>query len=390
MMNDGTKLQEIAENPFDCFFFRRFLGFLSLAFGSLILFSCRTTSPNDHIVINAAKSDALIYSTSDERTALSHGERLEDLKDLRDRLNLFVKANRSDLGAMFTLAQVHVALGDLESAESLCRQILRKDLKNTNARKVLGQIALKRGQGDLALIYFSAIGGVNSKDSSIINMIAQIELQKGNNSAAMALYKKAIRLDPNDHAARMNLGVLYIKHRQMSLASVEFERILQTEPQHLDAQIHMAIVMISRQEFKQAKDLLENVLDIDQDNPLALYNLAVAYQLEKDYDTAIEYLKKYVASKRGSAPDHQQAFALMNKIQKSQAAAGEEVSDDEIEAIAADLKKEEQNPKKAKTIKAKVASKSSTPKVNTQNQPQKASFYGSEGEEIEDLERTLK
>jgi Flp pilus assembly protein TadD len=347
-----------------------------VAFGSFLFVACRATNSSDHIVVNASKSDALIYSTSDERTALLHGERLEDLKGLRDRLKEHLKPNRSDLEAMFTLAQV--------------RQMLRKDLKNSNARKVLGQIALKRGQGDLALIYFSNLGGVNSKDASVINMIAQIELQKGNSSTAMALFKKAIRLDPNDHAARMNLGVLYIKHRQMSLASVEFERILQTEPHHLDAQIHMAIVMISRQEFEQAKDLLENVLDVDQDNPLALYNLSVAYKLQKDYESALDYLKKYVDSKRGTASDHQQAYALMNKIQKSQATEGQEVSDDEIEKIASDLKKNEQSPKKPKPVKTKVAAKAAVVKEDNAKKQTKENLSTSDGEEIEDLERTLK
>lgn len=366
-----------------------------IGIGSIIAFilsGCRTTKAEDNILLNSTQTDGVIYSTNDERTAFNHKERVEDLSDLKIRLTEYVKKNKSDLNALGTLAQVNVALGDLNTAEDLCRTMLRKDLKSNLARKILGQIALRRGQHDLALIHLSNIGGTNSKDASVINMIAQIELFKGNNGAAMSLFKKAIRLDSNDSAARMNLGVLYIKHRQMSLASVEFERVLKADPKNLDAKIHLAIVMLGRGETAAAKDLLEEVLDIDSDNPLALYSLAVAAKSQKDYDSAIDYLKQYIASKRGKSIDNNQAFALINTIQRAQSTDGNSVSDDEIQSMANDIRKDEKSPanKQSQPKKSQKVAQKTPNSATTKEAKTAATIPDYEADDISTLEQALK
>jgi len=58
--------------------------------------------------------------------------------------------------------------------------------------------------------------------------------------------------------------------------------------------------------------------------------------------------------------------------------------------MAADLKKNDQEPRKVNSDKSKVAVKTQTPKKAPPPAEQKASFYGSDGEDIEDLENKLK
>lgn len=353
------------------------------------ILSCKTVDQSDPVRLNNAQTDGSIYSTSDLRTGLNNADRIERLKSLEQNLRDFIKVHPSDLQAIANLAQVLVVLDDLSGAENQCRVLLRKDLKNQDARRVLAQIAIRRGQYDLASIHLTNIGGVNSRDSSVINMLAQLELQKGNPTYAMALFKKAIRLDPQDSATRMNLGVLYVKYRQMPLASVEFERILKSDPGHVDAKVHLAIVKIARGENAEAKEMLEGVLDIDDSNPLALYNLAVISKHEKDFDEAISYLKRYIESGRGVPKDNELAFNMLNQIQRFQTASGESVSDDDIQEMAAASRKassQRRNPR---------ATASSGNRSNSTNRPIAAkrssqSNGESESEEISDLERALK
>jgi Flp pilus assembly protein TadD len=362
----------------------------TIAIAALYLSGCRSTEVEESILLSSNETEAVIYSTNDQRTTLNHDERTADLVALKKRLLEHVGKNKSDLVALGALAQVNVALGDLNAAENVCRTILRKDLKSPMARKILGQIALRRGQHDLALIHFTNIGGVNSKDASVINMLAQIELFKGNNNVAMSLFKKAIRLDPNDNAARMNLGVLYIKHRQMGLAAVEFERVIKAEPKNLEAKIHLAIVMMGRGEIAAAKELLVEVLSLDGDNPLVLYNLAVAAKLEKDFDDAIEYLKQYIASKRGKAMDNNQAFALINKIQRAQAGEGSGVSDEEIQEMAKNIQNDQKSAKNQRSSQknaSKVAHKSPKETKATKKSSTVSDF---EGDSVSELEQALK
>ncbi len=181
----------------------------------LAVTACKTTQGNVANV-DKARGEVELYSAGDKRTTLDEPAKLEEVKHTEKRLKAHLRKNRDDIESLISLAQVQVVLGDLESAEKNCKTALRRDLKNKDARKVLAQISMRRGNHDLAAIFLSGVGGSSSKDSGVLNMLALIELEKANNSAAMALFKRAIKVNPTDLAARMNLGVLLLKYRQLA------------------------------------------------------------------------------------------------------------------------------------------------------------------------------
>ena len=304
------------------------------AFAALFLASsCRTTEPQA-ASIDRSRGEVAFYSSGDKRTTLDEPDKQEQLRAVVARLKAQLKSNRNDVDALISLSRAQVALGDLENAEKNCRTVLRIDLKNPEAKKTMAEIAMRRGNNDLAAIFLTGIGGTGSKDSSVLNMLAMIELGHGNNAGAMALFKRAISLNPGDLAARMNLGVLLLKYRQLDQAAVEFERVLRAAPGHTDAKLHLAVIKAARGEVGQAEVMLKDVLKGDEGNPLALFNLAVVLRDQGKYDDAMDTLKSYLKAARGKAKDSDKVMALIDDIQKRQAANGERVSDEDIQAMA--------------------------------------------------------
>jgi Tfp pilus assembly protein PilF len=315
--------------------------FVGLAAWAFAAAGCQTTNPSVANV-DKVKGEVSLYSTGDARSSLADPTKLASVKKTEQALKEHLRTHRTDVEAMLALAQVQVAGGDLEAAEKNCFTALRHDLKNRDARKILAEIAIRRKNYDLASIFLTGAGGEAAKDSSILNMMALVELARNDNSGAMALFKKAIQINANDLAARMNLGVLLLKYRQLAQASVEFERVLKAVPNHSDAKLHLAIIMATRGQNDEAKKLLEDVLGQDEKNPLALYNLAVLLRDTQQYDDAMDRLKEYMKSERGKPTDNDQVFALIDDVQKNQAAKGD-LSDDEIEAMAAEMGKAQQH-----------------------------------------------
>lgn len=309
-----------------------------LAGSAVILALSACTTTRSHVAnVDTTRGEMSYYSTADRRTSLSDRDNLASMQATEKKLQDHLRKKRGDVEATLALASVQVAKGDLDSAEKTCQAVLRRDLKNKEAKKILAQIAMRRGKYDMASIFLSSIGGAQTKDSNVLNMLAMIELQRGNNGTAMGLFKQAIKINGNDLASRMNLGVLLVKFRQLPQAAVEFERVLKAVPGHTDATIHLAIVRSSQGKHDEAERMLKSVLSVDRQNPLALYNLAVVQKASENYGDALDSLKVYMKSARGRAKDNEQVFALIEDIQKDQAAKGKRVSDEEIQAMAASV-----------------------------------------------------
>ncbi len=367
------------------------LGYVAAVVGlALVSGACKTTTPAAQV--DKVRGEITLPSSGDVRTALPDGSSQTDVRRSASALTRKTSGKSAESQDLLDLAQLQLVQGDMDGADASARRVLRMDTKSREARKTLAQVALRRSQIDLAEIFLNAIGGVDTKDSSVLNMLAMIELKRQNNARATALFKRALQVNPNDIAVRMNLGVMYLKYRQLGPASVQFERVVKVAPSHQDAKLHLAIIASARGENDKAEAIYKSILREKKDNPLALYNLAVLQKREGDYDDAIDSLKTYLRTAQGQSGSTDEVFALIDSINREKAAKGEEVSDREIQALAAKMSEKRDvataspaRKKPAKDTKAEKAEETfEMPAEEPAKQPSKSS-----GDEIEDLEREL-
>lgn len=298
--------------------------------------ACKTSGNASRL--DEDRGELVLQSSGDKNSVLP------DLKESRvasktvEKLDKEIENNPRDVDSLLNLAQVQLLRGDLNQAEENCRKALRVDLKNRDAKKIMAEVAIRRGNHDMAAIILNGLGGAATKDSQILNMMALIALKKGENAAALAYFKKALSANPTDVAVRMNLGVLYLEYRQLAAASVEFERVLGIVPDHGDAKMHLAVIKASRGDLNSAESTYREVLARDRANPVALYNLAVVQNQKGDYDDALESVKSYMKTPYARSSETAEIFALIEDIKRRKTAKGEKVSDNEINVLAAKLR----------------------------------------------------
>ena len=369
---------------------KRSLGIVAAVAGlALVNSACKTTTPAAQV--DKVRGEITLPSSGDVRTALPEASKQSDVRRSTTALTRKVSGKSAEAQDLLDLAQLQILQGDLDAADASAKRVLRMDTKNREARKTLAQVALRRGQIDLAEIFLNAVGGVDTKDSSVLNMLAMIELKRQNNARATALFKRALQVNPNDIAVRMNLGVMYLKYRQLGPAAVQFERVVKAAPNHQDANLHLAIIASARGEYDKAETIYKSILREKKDNPLALYNLAVLQKREGNYDDAIDNLKVYLRTAQGQSGSTDEVFALIDSINKEKAAKGEEVSDREIQALAAKMSEKRDvataGPAKKSPPKETKAAKTEDFEMPAEEPVKKPTK--STGDEIEDLEREL-
>jgi Tfp pilus assembly protein PilF len=297
-----------------------------------LMTSCATTRMAQ---VDPVTQDVILLSSGDDRSALPDARVEPGVGAAADDYSASIKRDPKDVTALVGMARIHVMRNEYAEAEARARQALRVDMKHIGARKVLAEVAIRRGQGDLALIVLSGLGGVDAKDSEVLNMMALVALQQLRNDEAMAIFKRALQVNPNDLAVRMNLGVLHLRYSQVPQAATQFERVLAVMPEHRDARLHMAMIQAIRGQSSDARAVYQATLKTDKDNPLALYNLAVTDFRQGDMSGATERLRTYLRSGRPNAGETARVTALLDDIARERGAKGEDVSDDEIRALAA-------------------------------------------------------
>ncbi len=364
---------------------------------SLALSACQTAETGGKIV-DRNRGEIVISSSGDRRSALPEGHKDPSLNSARSKLEKSADSAPKDVAVLLSLAQIQIAQEKYQDAEETCQKVLRLDIKNQEARKVLAQAAIRQNDPDRALIFLTALGEENSRDSAVLNMLGLVSMARSDSAEAMRLWKKALTINPNDISARMNLGVMYLKYRLVAQAAVHFERILKVAPNHQDARLHMAIIDGAKGQHEQAIAVYESILSKDSNNPLALYNLAVSQQAISLHDDAAKTIKAYIRTSPGRSAQTDQAFALLEDINSSKESKGEKISDKDVQELAASLDNKKQpvssvaaKPEPASTEVAKTASapavKDSKTGGKDANSPKPNSL--GDDEAVEDLERQL-
>ena len=87
-------------------------------------------------------------------------------------------------------------------------------------------------------------------------------------------------------------GVILFKQEKLELAKIEFFRSIKLDESFIDPYKNLFKLNLKSQDFKSAIDNAKKVLELNtQKDPISYFNLALAYDLNKDYKKAIELYK---------------------------------------------------------------------------------------------------
>jgi tetratricopeptide (TPR) repeat protein len=136
--------------------------------------------------------------------------------------------------------------------------------------------------------------------------------QRGDDESARELYLQAIQNGDQIADAYCNLGILEAQKGEMVKAIDHLTRSLKYEPRHLEAHFNLANAYADMGDFKLAKLHYEVSIQIDPEFPSSYFNLGIMLASDKQYEEAIEAIKKYRQLVPGQ--EFQSASDLIEKL----------------------------------------------------------------------------
>jgi tetratricopeptide (TPR) repeat protein len=199
------------------------------------------------------------------------------------------------------LAELYAKTGRIRDAVVEAQEIIKRDPKNLEARRLLGRIYL-RSLGDMQ-------AGTQSQDVL---------------KRAIEQYEEIVQLQPKSVEDHLLLGRLYRLNNELLKAEQQFKQSVQIQPDSEEAITTLAYLYNEEGDSKRAAELLNSLPDSER--TAKLYSaLGYTYEQQKDYKKAIE------AYKRSVDLDHDNLDALRGLAQNL-------MSDGQIDAALAQYK----------------------------------------------------
>ena len=182
------------------------------------------------------------------------------------------------------LGGAYEKLGFLDKAMDLYREANKLLAEFPDALNNMGNIAMKKGNIEEAITYFSLVASKNVNPDYYYNL-GTAYLKAGKLDDAMAWMKKSLDLREDSASAHANMGMIYYLKNSPELAITEFKRALEINPDHLEAHVNLGIIYhydIKIKDDRIALQYLKRSLELAQDFPHKDVVRNILIEIEKD------------------------------------------------------------------------------------------------------------
>jgi tetratricopeptide (TPR) repeat protein len=169
-----------------------------------------------------------------------------------------------------SLAELYAKTGRIRDAVLEAQDIIKRDPKNVEARRLLGRIYL-RSLGDMQ---------AGTQSENILKL-------------AIEQYENIVRLQPDSIEDHLVLGRLYRLGEDRLKAEKEFQTAVNLQPSSEEAVTTLAILYTDEGDFNRALKVLEAIPDKERTSKV-YSTLGFTYEQKKDYKKAISNYSKAV------------------------------------------------------------------------------------------------
>jgi protein O-GlcNAc transferase len=152
----------------------------------------------------------------------------------------------------FQIALDHHQAGRLAEAEAFYRQILAMQPMHAEALHLLGEIAHRKGQNEMAVELINRAISINPFAAHFFVNLGRALMSLGQWDAAMTASNRAIQLKPNLAEAHNLLGAALSHQGRWASAIAPLRAALQIEPQFAEAYNNLGVCLASTGQFKDA------------------------------------------------------------------------------------------------------------------------------------------
>lgn len=274
---------------FECNFIR-LAGPVSILIAGVLLAGCSVVQPPD----GAAKASAGVISSNVSSAMLALPESALEAGRYDDALRQFqmiVARDPLNGRAKLGIAEVHLAMNNLQTAMELFTDLTETPELRAVARQGQGLASLKSGQREAARASLAEAVTGDDKLWRAWNALATINDGEQNWDEADQCYVKALATVPNSAIVQNNYGFSLLTRKNYPAAIDALQKALRLSPNLETAQMNLRIALAMQGRYEEALAGLQRKM-----TPMAFNNVAVAAMSRGDLKHAESYLVKALDS----------------------------------------------------------------------------------------------
>lgn len=217
-------------------------------------------------------------------------------------------------------AEKYIKKGDTNAAVIQLKNALQKDPNNVTARKMLGEIYLRVGNGPAAAKELGAAIRHGAKDKETHVLLARAYLLMGKFDDVLKtipddVSDPKIRLSVLLARARAHLGL-----RQFDESAQAFGAAEKLEPDDVRPKVGAAQVLVNRGKLKEAEAKVDAALEVQADSSDALVLKGELRRLNRDLEGAVAAFDKALSGRKINIPARLGRAAALIDLNKDEAA----------------------------------------------------------------------
>ena len=235
-------------------------------------------------------------------------------------LNKALQVNPDFIFARYMLADFYYIDRRYEPAIALADEIILRDSSFFLAYRLLGDIYFREGIFDKAVSAYRRALAINKNEPAVANNLGLVLMNLENYKEAVHYLEEALRLDPGNINFRYSLASIYRDQGRLKEAVLEYGNVISAQPDYPN--VHNDLGDIYTREarpkealsaYRQEMDLCLNKLSADPFDPVALNDIAHAYNGAGEYNKAREFINKALII----SPGYREAYLTLAAIERN-------------------------------------------------------------------------
>jgi tetratricopeptide (TPR) repeat protein len=222
-----------------------------------------------------------------------------------------------------TFCAQYIAEDKLVEAESRCKLAIEYAPKYAEPYNLLGIIAYKRGQKEVAKNHFKKALALKNNFAEAYNNLGGIFLEDHEFGIACDQFKESLEVDPGYVNARVNLGLCYLYDHKPAKSKAEYLKCLELDPNNCDCRLGMGTLAINAKDYEDAKIMFQKMTETCPNRPEGFYNLCwTLYNLGRCGDavnscmTALALKSDYIEARKNLAASYECLALQDSAVQK--------------------------------------------------------------------------
>ena len=205
-----------------------------------------------------------------------------------------------------------IAVSSFDTAKLYLNQAIKLAPKNSEVNRLVGVLAVFRGNQNEAMQYFDKAIDLNPRNSSAITNKASLLSELGKFEEAIQFFHKAMELDKGNYEAPNNLGNTLQDLKRFDEAIAWYAKAIQIRPNYAEAYSNLGNAFNELKRHEEAITSYEKAIQLKPNYTDAYSNLGNAHHELKHFDIAVANYRKAISLSPNSGETYSRLGKLIN------------------------------------------------------------------------------